>query len=99
MARPPLAIGAGFQQPIDKTLVSVRRVVSKKFIHLLWRRRQTGQVQVGAPQQNSFRRFWREFEFFLPQFLQQKSVDCPSPPIACLPLWNRRSTDRLKGPE
>ena len=72
---PALAVVRAFQQTIDELLPGVRGAVGYEVRDLGWRRRQTGHVEVGPPDQRRPVRLGGRPQLFLIQLRQYEGID------------------------
>ena len=80
-ARPSFAVVRRGEQSIHDPVVGVARGVGHERIEILWRRRQTGQIQRDAPKQRGPARLGSRRQFFCFKARQHEAVDRTADPF------------------
>ena len=95
---PALAVQRGGEEPLDHSLVSLRRIVVEKRRGFLRGRRYAGEVERGAAQPRQFRGRRRGSQSLLLELGQHEAVDRLDGPVGCGHRWQLRVRNRLECP-
>src|SRR5579884_4319655 len=98
MAAPPFAVVWAGQQPLDDALVGIGPFITQEIFYVLWRRRQTDEVEVNTAQQGDALGFRRGSEALFFQPREDESIHGIATPVAIFDMGQYRPPDRLKGP-